>query len=386
MKLALQIQLLPDKEQAVEMRQTVERFNEAANWLAAKALKDRTANKVLLQQLYYPEIRKSFGLSAQMTVRCIAQVSEAYKRDKSIKPNFRKTSAMPLDQRLMSFKGIDRVSILTLEGRVIVPFVMGAYQRERFRNAVGQSDLVLRGDGKWFLLVSVDLPESTPIPSTDFLGIDMGTIQLASDSDGEHFDGAEVEATRRHYQKKRQQLQRKAAQQKQQGKRPKSIRRKLKKLSGRERRFKKNVNHLISRCIVDKATDTKRGIALEDLSGIRSRTRFRHQQRDRLSKWAFGELRGFVEYKSRIARVMVIVVDPAHTSQCCSECGHIERANRYSRGIFWCKGCGYFDHADVNAAKNISRKAAVNQLNVSEPEDSSEPSEVQGQAACFSER
>ncbi|MEW6207566.1 MAG: transposase [Acidobacteriota bacterium] len=386
MKLTLQIQLLPDKRQSAQLRETIERFNAACNWLAEKASEQHTANKVLLQQRYYSEIRERFKLSAQMTVRCIAQVCEAYKRDKSRLPKFRKHAAMPLDQRLMSFRSIDRVSILTLQGRVIVPFVMGKYQRERFTTAVGQSDLVLRKDGKWFLLVTVDLPEDAPIPSTDFLGIDMGTRQLATDSDGEHFDGAEVEATRLHYQKKRRELQKKAEGKKSEGKRPKNIRRKLKALSGRERRFKKDTNHRISRAIVDKAIDTGRGIAVEELSGIRDRTRFRQDQRDGMSKWAFYELRCFVEYKARLAGVRVVAIDPAYTSQRCCVCGHRERGNRRSRGIFWCKACGHFDHADINAAKNISLKAAVNQLNVSEPEDYSKPSEVQGQAASFTER
>ena len=60
-----------------------------------------------------------------MAIRCIAQVCEAYGRDKSIRPRFRKYASIPYDQRLMSFKGLDRVSLLTLEGRVIVPVVMG---------------------------------------------------------------------------------------------------------------------------------------------------------------------------------------------------------------------------------------------------------------------
>ena len=106
---------------------------------------------------------------------------------------------MPLDQRLMSFKGIDRVSILTLQGRLLVPFVMGAYQRQRFTNSKGQSDLVCRKDGKWFLLVTVDLPDKRPTPQSDFLGVDMGTIQLATDSDGTqgNLPSTEVFAPRR---------------------------------------------------------------------------------------------------------------------------------------------------------------------------------------------
>ena len=99
-----------------------------------------------------------------MAVRCIAQVCEAYKRDKSIRPHFRKHAAMPFDRRMMWFKGVDRVSLLTLDGRVVVAFVMGKYQAERFTNAKGQADLVLRRDGRWFLLVTVDVPEAAPVP------------------------------------------------------------------------------------------------------------------------------------------------------------------------------------------------------------------------------
>jgi IS605 OrfB family transposase len=365
MKLTLQIQLHPDKEQAEKMRQTIRRFNEAATWLAGEAFKLQTANKIKLQQIYYDDLRLRFGLSAQMTVRCIAQTCEAYRRDKKIQPKFRATAAMPLDQRLMSFKGIDRVSILTLQGRLLVPFVMGAYQRERFTNSIGQSDLVCRKDGKWFLLATVDLADKTPTPQTDFLGVDMGTVQLATDSDGKHFDGADVEAIRLHYINKRAQLQRKATNRIKSGKRPKSIRRKLKALSSRERRFKKDTNHCISRKLVNKAIGT-RSIAIEDLKGIRNGKRLRRSFRDTISKWAFAELRGFIEYKARLAGIEVVAVDPAYTSQRCSHCGHTERGNRRSRGIFWCKACGYFAHADVNAACNISWKASVIMLNVSE--------------------
>ena len=100
-------------------------FNPAADWLAGEAFRLKTDNKVELQQLYYCQLRDDFGLSAQMAIRCIAQVCEAYGRDKSIRPRSRKYASIPYDQRLMSFKGLDRVSLLTLEGRVIVPVVMG---------------------------------------------------------------------------------------------------------------------------------------------------------------------------------------------------------------------------------------------------------------------
>ena len=128
MKLTLQTQILPGATDAARLKATVERFNEAADWLAGFAFERKVSNKRVLQQLAYRELRERFDISSHMAVRCIAQVCEAYKRDKTIRPRFRKHAAVPYDKRLMSFKGPDRVSLLTLEGRVIVPVVMGNYQ------------------------------------------------------------------------------------------------------------------------------------------------------------------------------------------------------------------------------------------------------------------
>lgn len=275
MKLTLQIQLLPDARPSALLRETLARFNEAASWLAERAFELCSANKIELQKLFYQELRETFGLSAQMTVRCIAQVCEAYKRDKNKLPKFRRTAAMPFDQRMMSFKGIDRVSLLTLQGRVIVPFVMGKYQRERFTNAKGQCDLVLRKDGRWFLLVTVDLPDKAPTPATDFIGVDFGVAQLATTSDGEHFSGETVEKVRQRYHTRRQTLQSASSRRKAKGKRPKAIRRALKRTKSREANFRKHENHCISKQLVRLATDTARGIALEELKGIRERARTR---------------------------------------------------------------------------------------------------------------
>jgi putative transposase len=272
-KLTLQTQLLPDRDQVRKLSATMRTFNIAADWLAGEAFRLKTANKVELQQLYYHQLRDDFGLSSQMAIRCIAQVREAYSRDKSIRPRFRKYASIPYDQRLMVFKGADRVSLLTLEGRTIVPVVMGKYQSERFNGKHGQCDLVKRKDGKWFLLVSVEAGDGEPIASTDFIGVDFGVVNLAVDSDGEMHQGDDVERTRQHYGKVKRSLQRKATKQKRAGFRPMNAKRKLKAISGRERRFKANTNHRIAKSIVAKAIDTGRGVAVEELEGIRDRTR-----------------------------------------------------------------------------------------------------------------
>jgi IS605 OrfB family transposase len=127
-------------------------------------------------------------------------------------------------------------------------------------------------------------------------------------------------------------------------------------------------NHTITGRIVRKAKARNSAIVLEDLSGIRERTTVGRQQRARratnrrLSNWSFYQLRPFIEYKAQIAGVPVIKVDPAYTSQTCSNCGHRDRKNR-DGSDFQCKGCGHSMDADYNAAINIAAKGAVNSPN-----------------------
>jgi IS605 OrfB family transposase len=352
MKLTLQTQLLPDDDQASRLKATVERFNEAANFAAGVAFQRKCSNKVELQKIVYRDLRERFGLSSQMAVRCIAQVCEAYKRDKSTRPVFRPHAAMPHDQRTMSFKGPDRVSLLTLEGRAVVPVVMGKYQAERFTHAKGQSDLVLRDDGKWFLLVTVDVPDGATIPTTDFLGVDLGIANIATTSDGERHSGKDVEDVRRKHNLQRRRLQRKGT---------KGAKKKLRRESQKEARFRRHENHCISKKIVGAAKRTGRGIAVEDLTGIRDRVTARGgDARHRLSGWSFHQLYSFLAYKAQVAGVPVVQVDPAYTSRTCPECGHCERSNRKSQSEFRCKACDYEQHADLVGARNI-RNAAVSQ-------------------------
>ncbi len=260
MKLVVQLQLVPDAESARKLRESVERFNEAANWLAGIAFDQQISNKISLQKIAYQEVRERFGLSSQMACLCIHRVCEAYRRDKSKRPKFRTHSAMSYDIRTMSFKGIDRVSLLTLEGRVLVPFLLGSYQAERLPQRKGQCDLVLRKDGKWFLIVTIDVPEGTPIPVTDFIGVDMGIARVATASDNaEGHCGQPVERIRRKHNDQTKRLQRKGT---------RGAKKKLVRVSGKEAKFRKHQNHCISKTIVESAKRTGRGIAIENLEGI----------------------------------------------------------------------------------------------------------------------
>src|SRR5271157_6470450 len=131
MKQTMLLKLAPTTEQAQALLATMHAFNEAANYVASVAFAEKTADKFSLQKLVYGELRTTYKLAAQLAIRCISKASEAYKRDKSIQPTFKPEGAIVYDERIMNFKGIDTVSLLTLSGRVLLPFRFGAYQKAR---------------------------------------------------------------------------------------------------------------------------------------------------------------------------------------------------------------------------------------------------------------
>lgn len=350
MKLAIQIQLLPDAVAVAKFRTAIERFNAAATWLAGVAFERKLSRTFELHKVAYRDLRERFGLPADMACRCLAQVCEAYKKNKSIRPKFRKHAAVPYSiGKNIGFKGPDQVSIGTLDGRVIVPFVMGKYRAERFGWPKGQCDLVLRRDGKWFLVVTVDAPKAKPIPVTDFIGVDLGIAAIATDSDGNRHCGKPVEKVRRKHGLQRKRLQKRNT---------KGAKKKLKRVGGKEARFRRHENHVISKAVVQSAERSGRGVALENLKGIRGRVKARGgDARNRLSGWSFAELGSFISYKAQLAGIPIVYVDPRNTSRMCSACGHTEKANRKSQAEFSCRSCGHGMNADANAALNIRAQA-----------------------------
>lgn len=347
MKLTLPVDLAPDPEQHATLVATMNRFNLACNDIAREAHSRRCANKVALQKILYYRIRTEFGLSSQLTIRAIAKAVNAYKRDKSKLPTFRLDGGITYDERILSWKGLEHVSLLTLGGRVLVPVRFGEYQRARLDRRRGQADLVLR-DGKFVLLVTLDVPEPPVSGGPDVLGVDFGIVNLATDSEGTNYSGAVLTDKRLTYEHRRRNLQRNGS---------RSAKRKLKTLKGKQSRFQADTNHCISKAIVGQAKDTGRNIALEDLEGIRERIRLRRRQRSQHGNWAYHQLRAFIEYKGRLAGVQVVTVDPRNTSRTCPDCSHIAKGNRPNRDTFHCVKCGLAGPADVIAARNIRARA-----------------------------
>lgn len=356
MKQTMLLRLAPEPTQHTALLDTMHAFNAACTMIAEVAFENQLANKFKLQKLVYLSARADFKLASQLAIRAISKVAEVYKRDKSIQPMFRPEGAITFDERVMSFKGLNQVSLLTIYGRVLVPFRIGSYQASRLDQIKGQADLLYR-NGTFYLAVTLDVPTPEPYEPTDTIGVDLGIINLATSSDGETFSGEAVEKTRQRYSALRQRLQKRGT---------KSAKRHLKKLSGKQARFQRDTNHVISKRLVQKATKERKALAIEDLRHIRRRTEgtVKRSQRNRHSNWSFWQLRFFLSYKAACAGVPLHAVDPAYTSKTCSACGHCAKANRKSQASFACVNCGLSMNADINAAINISR-AGVKQPIVS---------------------
>jgi len=296
-------------------------------------------------------VREKFGLSAQIVVRAIAKVTNAYKLSHKTKFTFKPNGCIAYDDRILSWRFRDQtVSVWTVRGRLRIPFICSEKQLELLQSRRGESDLSI-SKGLFFLSATCEVDEAEPINAESTMGVDLGIINIAVDSDGEIHSASHINNVRYRHRQLRTKLQVKGS---------RSAKRKLKKLAGKERRFANNVNHLISKQLVVKAKDTNRAIALEDLEGIRSRVTVRRSQRATLHNWAFYQLRTFITYKAKRYGVPVILVDPRNTSRTCPSCGHIDKANRPNQATFSCVVCGFAGLADHIAAINIGRRAVIN--------------------------
>lgn len=347
----LQIKLLPNDNQKEALLNTFRQFNEACNFVSEIAWDRRMFNKISLQKIVYHDIRDKFGLASQLAIRVIAKVVETYKADKTTFHEFSEYGSIVYDQRILSFKGMDEVSINTVQGRIRIHITIGKYGEIPFKRMRGQCDLV-RKNKLFYLMVTVELPDPPLIDPIDIIGVDMGIVNIAVDSTGKYYSGDKIKEVREKNADLRSRLQSKGT---------KSAKRHLKKLSGKENRFARNTNHIISKEIVQKAKGTSSVVAIEDLSGIRMRTTVRKGDRYIHNSWAFHQLRSFIEYKARESGIPVIVVDPHNTSRECPNCHAIDKKHRPEQSVFKCISCGLEGEADFIASLNIRNRAAVNQ-------------------------
>jgi putative transposase len=356
MRLTTRIKLHTTPEQHRALRLTMRQFNAACNYVSRYAFSERVFGKYDLHDALYHELKARFNLSAQMAVRCIGKVADACKTER-IKAQrqerepalcrFREDSSVVYDSRLLTYSA-QAVSIKTVRKRETIP---ASYRPdEQLPRFQGEADLVLQ-DGCFYLLQTLVVEDAAPMEVADYLGVDLGIAQLASDSDANAYTNPGIEKRRQKFERHRSALKQRKS---------KNARRRLKKIGKRERRYRRDVNHCISRQIVALSLRTSRGIALENLCDFFERTRVRKEQRQERRTWAFRQLRFYIEYKAALSGIPVVLVDPKGTSRTCSVCGHCDKSNRKSQSAFMCQACGYAANADYNAARNIRLRAVVN--------------------------
>lgn len=318
-----------------------------------------------MKDLVYYEVRDRFGLSAnlsQQAVRRVCANRKAAHTNRSKVVEFDATS-IQYDQRIFSFREADwTVSLTLLNSRERFVLDTGDYQREKLAGQAPKSAQLCRlRDGSYAIHIQIEIPTEPPAPTDKAIGVDLGRTDIAFTSRGKSWSGEQIRRVRDRYSRLRAALERKAT------KGTRSTRRRcrqlLKRLSGREKRFQRQISHEISRDIVETAQGEGAMVVLEDLTGIRERTNKEPRkkvERRRSNAWAFYQLREFIGYKANLALVPVLLHNPAYTSQMCHSCLHL---GTRSGKRFVCPNCGYKGDADYNAAMNLE----ILGLNVVQP-------------------
>ncbi len=337
--------------------ETLVSFANACNQILAIAKRDNCWNTTKLHHKVYKPTRESTGLKANHVCQAIRRVINQKKATKQIH-RFRPTS-ISLDAR--TFKYVEekqQVGITLKSKRVNFDLKIGGYQIALLRGQNPKSATLSKNrQGDYYINIVVEVPTQPRNQTPKVLGVDVGLRDIASTSTGKSWNGKQLRETRAKFARVRASIQ---------SKRTKSSKRlRRQRLSGRERRFQKWVNHNISKQLVAEAKDFG-VIAFEDLTGIRQRAKVRKSQRREHNSWAFYQLRLLTDYKANIAGIDLILVDPRYTSKTCNCCKVI--GNRNGKN-FSCvnKLCGWVGDADHNGALNIAKVAGVV---VNQPESS----------------
>lgn len=346
---------------------TVEAYTTAYNHVCEVGWNDKDSNGVSLHHKTYSYCRKL--LPSQLSISARTKATESLKSAKSLIKKGQKSScpkskksSMRYDQNSYSI-WFDRneISISTVDGRKKTGFT----SYKHFEKYVGwrrkSADLFIR-NGKVFLAIVFEKEVDDQQKTSNVVGVDRGIKKIAVTSDNMFFGGNHTKVVTNRYRSLRKKLQSVGTQ---------SAKRHLRKIREKENRFRRDVNHCVSKKIVN-SLPAGTVIAIEDLKNIRKRSnKMRKEQRYWINGWSFYQLENFLVYKAQNNGCYVEHVDARYTSQRCSECGHKERGNRPKQSIFKCKKCGFQLNADLNSSRNIRKnymdakgypcRAAVNQ-------------------------
>ena len=364
----------------MKFSKTMEQYRLACNYVSEYLFNNNfPLNKNEVQKVIYNTIREKFNLKSQMTISCIRSVIARYKTVKTQmarrpykyqdqntgewyrevrdltwlhKPiSFNRPQVDLQRNRDWSYLSSGQLSINTLDGRVKVdPICRGFNQYLDGTWKFGLAKL-LKSSGKWYLHISAtkEVTDFDKQAVKHVVGIDRGLRFLVTSYDEQgktaFFDGQAIMRKRAKYQKLRAILQAKGT---------KSAKRRLKKLSGRENRWISDVNHCLSKTLVQKyGANTL--FVLENLNGVSfERADLPKALRNQNKSWAFYQLEQFLTYKAHLNNSEVVEVSAQYTSQRCPKCGVIKKDNRnHGKHEYHCDNCGYRSNDDRIGAMNI---------------------------------
>ena len=371
MTFTAKIQISADADSRVLLNETMSVYTDACNYVADYVFRTHDLKQSSLNKAIYLTLRERFGLKSQMAQSVMKTVIAKYKtilenQGKWIKPTFAKPQYDLVWNRDYSLTQ-NRFSVNTLNGRVKLPYFTKGVSKY-FDHTVykfGTARLV-NNHGKYFLHIPVtyDIEESSISDICNVVGVDRGINFVVATYDSTHkskfVNGRTIKQKRAHYAKIRKELQMR---------RTTSARRRLKAIGQRENRWMQDVNHQVSKALVEQ--NPKHTLfVIENLSGIRNATeRVRTKDRYVSVSWSFYDLEQKLIYKAKQNQSTVIKVDPRYTSQCCPVCGHIDKANRDKKiHLFTCKNCGYKSNDDRIGAMNLYRMG-INYLEDSQVPD-----------------
>ena len=352
---------------------TISVYRDACNYVSDYIFRTHDLKQFSLNKVLYSDLRERFGLKSQMAQSVFKTVIARYKtilenQKEWIKPSFKKPQYDLVWNRDYSLTQ-NCFSVNTLAGRVKLPYFTKGMDKY-FDHTVykfGTAKLVNK-HGKYFLHIPVtyDIEDANLSDVCNIVGIDRGINFVVATYDSKHksgfVSGKTIKQKRAAYSKLRKELQMRQTP---------SARRRIKAIGQRENRWMQDVNHCVSKALVE--SNPKHTLfVLEDLTGVRNATeRVCTKNRYVSVSWSFYDLEQKLIYKAKQNQSTVIRVNPRYTSQCCPVCGHIEKANRNKKlHLFTCKNCGYKSNDDRIGAMNLYRMG-INYL-----EDSQVPSTV----------
>lgn len=340
--ISLKIELPKEFLSYLEICSTV--FNRHVEW----CFEQNSYSKTKAHKELYSKLRIEFPNILSSMIQSIRDSAlESVKALKfKFKPIKKPYSHVRYDKRTISLKN-NLLSIGWSGSRIKQIIKLPKFFTDRYPNRKFQAATIgydrLKKCFKANLIFESKTPEK--IISDKSIGVDRGLYNIVSLSDGFRYASNQIRAIKRKMLFLKKQLQTKGT---------RSAKRKLKRLSGYEKRFSLNENHKIAKQLVNMPYDI---FVLEDLTGIRKQKSKGKKLNKWISNWSFWQLEQFLKYKTEAVGKKIVKIDPRYTSQMCNNCKLIEKKNR--NGSHYKCDCGYQEHADVNAAKNIRDKYLI---------------------------